>query len=94
MEKKGRLWAKIPQEILVSPGGVTLILLAIIIEGLDLIPLPFLDQILELPLEIIFIILLKVITRLPFSSCIIPFLIERIPFLSDILPTWFIRLFL
>jgi uncharacterized protein YacL len=82
------------KEFLHSAGGIILIILAILIEGLDLIPLPFLDQIVELPLEIIFIFLYKTIANVPLSSCILPFLIERIPIISDLLPTWLIKIFI
>jgi hypothetical protein len=91
--KKQKITKKVPPEVLTSPGGFLLLFLAVIMEGLDLIFLPFVDQIIELPLEITFIILFKIVTQLPLSSCILPFLIERIPVISDILPTWLLRLF-
>jgi hypothetical protein len=91
-EKRGELLAKIPRETLFSAGGFVLFFLAILIEGLDFFPIPFLDQIIELPLDLIYIFLFKMITGLPLSSCIIPFLIERIPGISDVSPTWLIYL--
>jgi len=92
--KKQSKWRKkIPKEILNSPGGMILILAASVMELIDLIPIPFLDQLWELPLEIIFIILLVNVAKLPFQSLIIPFLIERIPGISDIVPTWLLRIF-
>ena len=90
-QKKG-WFQKIPTDILLSPGGMVLIFLALIIEIIDWIPIPFIDQIIELPLELMFIVLLVVITKTSFKSLIIPFIIERIPVLSDILPTWLIRM--
>jgi hypothetical protein len=92
--QRGGFLGKVPKEILFSPGGMTLVFLAVVMEVLDIIPIPFLDQILELPLEIIFIVFFKFITKLPLSACLIPFLIERIPLINDIFPTWLIRLFL
>ncbi len=90
--KKGRWFQKIPRNILFSPGGIILFLLAIIMELLDIFPAPFVDQIWELPLEIVFMILMAIIVKLPLMNYLIPFLIERIPVLSDILPTWVIRM--
>ena len=95
MEVKQSKWRKkIPKEVLNSPGGMILIVAAGVMELVDLIPIPFLDQLWELPLEIIFILLLVNIAKLPFQSLIIPFLIERIPIISDIIPTWLLRLFM
>jgi hypothetical protein len=90
--QKSGWFSKIPGEIIFSPGGIILIFFAAIIEVMDLIPIPFVDQIWELPLEIIFIIFLIAIAKPPIKSLIIPFLIERIPIINDILPTWLIRL--
>jgi len=92
--KKGKWFARIPRNILFSPGGLVLVAVAVLIEIGDLIPIPILDQIWELPLEIIFMALLSVVAKPPIKSLIIPFVIERIPLLNDILPTWLIRLFM
>jgi len=92
--KKKGWFQKIPKDILLSPGGMVLIFFALIIEIIDWIPLPIIDQIIELPLEIFFIVLLVVITKTSFKSLLIPFIIERIPIISDILPTWLIRMFI
>ena len=91
-KKKGGWFQKIPTDILLSPGGMVLIFFALTIEIIDWIPLPFIDQIIELPLEIMFIVFFVVITKTSFKSLLIPFIIERIPVLSDILPTWLIRM--
>jgi hypothetical protein len=98
MEKVGgKATKKISKEILFSPGGMILFFLAVLIEGLDLLPLPFFDQILEVPLEVFYFFLFKIITGVSFSECfryfLVPFLIERIPLISDILPTFLLRLF-
>jgi hypothetical protein len=90
--KKSRL-SKIPTEVLLSPGGIILIFFALVLELLDLIPIPFLDQIWELPFELIFIFLLIIIAKVPIKSCLLPFIIERVPAINDILPTWLLRLF-
>jgi hypothetical protein len=91
--KKSR-FSKIPKEVLLSPGGMVLISFALFMELLDLIPIPFLDQLWELPLELIFIFLLVIIAKVPIKSCLIPFIIERIPAINDLLPTWILRLFM
>ena len=93
-QKKGGWFQKIPPDIILSPGGIILIFLAIIIEIVDWIPVPVIDQIIELPLEIFFIVFFVIITKASFKSLIIPFVIERIPGVSDILPTWLIRMFM
>ncbi len=90
--KKGGWFKKIPADVLLSPGGMVLIFFALVMELIDLIPIPFIDQLWELPLEIIFVVLLGVIAKVPLKTSVIPFLIERIPVISDILPTWVIRL--
>ena len=89
--KKG-WFKKIPTNVILSPLGMVLISLALIMEAVDLIPLPFFDQIIELPFEIIFVFLLWKFAKIPLKASIIPFLIERIPGISDIVPTWVIRL--
>ncbi|OGZ17897.1 MAG: hypothetical protein A2V72_02990 [Candidatus Nealsonbacteria bacterium RBG_13_37_56] len=91
-KKKGGWFQKIPKDIFLSPGGVILIFLALLIEVIDWIPLPVLDQIIELPLEIIFMVFLAVIAKVSFKGMIIPFVIERIPIINDILPTWLIKI--
>ena len=93
-KKKGGWFQKIPTDVLLSPGGMVLFFLALLIEIIDWIPLPVIDQIIELPLEIMFIVLLAIIAKTSFKSLIIPFIIERIPIISDILPTWLIRMFM
>ncbi len=92
VKKKGKWFGKIPTNVLLSPGGMVLIFFALIMEILDIIPIPFADQLWELPLELIFIVLLTIIAKVPLKTSIIPFLIERIPIVSDILPTWVIRM--
>lgn len=90
--KKKGWFQKIPADILLSPGGMVLIFFALLIEIIDWIPIPVLDQIIELPLEIIFIALLTIIAKVPLKASVIPFIIERIPVINDILPTWVIRM--
>jgi len=92
VKKKKGWFQKIPADVLLSPAGMILIFLAMIIEIIDLIPIPILDQIWELPLEIIFIFLLTVLAKVPLKASVIPFVIERIPIINDILPTWLIRM--
>jgi len=91
-KKKAGWFQKIPSNILLSPGGIILLFIAIIMEIVDLIPIPFIDQLWELPFEIIFIVLLTLIAKVPIKASVIPFIIERIPIINDILPTWVIRM--
>ena len=90
---KSKWFQKIPTNVLFSPAGLILIVYAGIMEIIDLIPIPFIDQIWELPLELIFIFLLVVLAKVPLKSSLIPFVVERIPIINDILPTWLIRMF-
>lgn len=92
-KKKGGWFKKIPTGVLLSPAGMILIFFAIIMEVVDLIPIPVIDQLWELPFELIFIFLLSVLAKVPLKSSVIPFLIERIPIVNDLLPTWVIRMF-
>ncbi len=96
-KKKGGWFQKIPTDVLLSPGGMILISVAGILEILDWIPLPVLDQLWELPLEIVFIILLVAIVKdINWRALVIPFGLERIAGISDVLPTWilwFLRMF-
>ena len=107
MENKAKLdlklFHKIPKERLFSAEGVILVVLALIIELLDIFMSLFsfltaysLEALLgyiKLGLEIAFLILLRVLLDVPITTNIFPLLIERIPILSDFLPTWFIRMF-
>lgn len=94
-KKPGKWFQKIPQEILLSPGGIILIFFAVGMEIIDLIPGLGVDTMTwELALEVIFMILLSVIAQIPFQGMLIPFIIERIPGISDVLPSWLIRLFI
>ncbi len=95
LEKKGKWFQKIPKEVLLSPGGMILLFFAGIIELIDLIPIPFIDQIWELPLEMIFIALfMAIVPNASLKSFIIPFVIERIPVLSDIIPSFLLKMFM
>ncbi|MFH1575751.1 MAG: hypothetical protein ABIB55_02290 [Candidatus Nealsonbacteria bacterium] len=94
LKKQGGWFQKIPKEILFSPGGMVLIFLALIIEIIDWIPIPIIDNIWELPLELMFLVFLAMITKIPFKAMVIPFIIERIPLVNDIVPTWLLRLFI
>ncbi len=91
-KKKGQ-FKKISTNLLISPSGIFLIILAFIIEMIDLIPIPGIS-ILSIPFEVVFMIMLYVITGMSLKDMAIPFLIERIPILSSIIPTWLIRLFI
>ena len=91
--KKGGFFQKIPKDILLSPGGMVLMFFALFMEIIDaLVPWPLIEEVIMLPLNISFCILLVVIAKVSIKSMIIPFLIERIPILSSILPTFLIRM--
>lgn len=90
----GKWFQKIPREIIFSPGGFVLIFLALIVELVDLIPLPVVDNLWELPLELTLIAMIVIIGKVPVTSLLIPFIIERIPGLNDIVPSFLIKLFL
>ena len=91
-QKKGGWFKKIPAEIRFSPGGMVLIFFALGMEIIDIIPIPIIDQLWELPLELFFIFLLVKIAKVPLKASVIPFIIERIPGVNDIVPTWFLRM--
>ncbi len=93
VKKKNGWFKKIPSEILFSPIGVVLFAYAGIMEIIDIIPIPVLDNLWELPFEIVFVIMLMVFAKVPLKASIIPLLVERIPIINDILPTWVIRMF-
>ncbi len=93
VKKRGGRFKKISTNLLISPSGIFLIILAFIIEMIDLIPIPGIS-ILSIPFEVVFMIMLYVITGMSLKDMAIPFLIERIPILSSIIPTWLIRLFM
>lgn len=93
IKKKSKWFQKIPTNVLLSPGGFVLIIFAGTIELIDLIPLPIIDQLWELPLEVLFIVFFMIIVpNASFKSLVIPIIIERIPLLNDILPTFFIKM--
>jgi len=94
IKKKSGWFQKIPGDVLVSPTGIILVLLAVLIEIGDWIPIPLLDQVWEIPFEIAFVAILVLAAKVPIKSLIIPFIIERIPLISDILPTWFLKMFM
>jgi hypothetical protein len=59
VKKKGGWFQKIPKDVLVSPGGIIIIFLVIIVETIGfLIPIPVISSIIQLPFEILLIILL------------------------------------
>jgi len=92
-KKKKGWFQKIPTRVLFSPGGMVLVFFALIIEVIDWIPLPLIDQIIELPLEIMFIIFFFAIVKdASWKSLVIPFIIERIPIVSDILPSFLLKM--
>ncbi len=92
-KKKGRFFNRIPKDFLISPPGVVLVVIAIVFEIVDLF-IPGGSLTLEIIPDVIFAVLLSIFAKVPLTSSIIPFVIERIPVISDILPTWVIRMFM
>lgn len=94
-EKKDGWFKKIPTSVLLSPGGMVLVFFALIMEIIDFfVQVPVVEEVIMLPLNIIFCFCLVAIAKLPVKSLVIPFFIERIPVISSILPTWLIRMFI
>lgn len=83
---------KLPPGFLFSPAGIILISFSLVTELIDYIPVPGLDQLLEISLEIILLLLIVIILKPSLKSLIIPIVLERIPIVSDIIPTWFISI--
>lgn len=93
-KKKSKFFSKIPTHVIFSPAGFVLIFFALVIEVIDWIPLPLLENLWELPMEIAFIALaITLVKELTIQSMLLPFIVERIPFISDIVPSFLIKLF-
>jgi len=91
-KKKGGWFQRVPKDILLSPGGITILFLVIIIETIGiLIPIPIIGFIIQLPFVIFLYILLMTVAKLSFKSLIIVPIIE---FFLPFLPTWLIRILL
>jgi len=88
--KKGGWFQKIPSDVFLSPGGMVIFFLVIIIEILGVIvPIPIIGFLVQLPIVILLYILLMTIGGLSFKSLIIVPIVELFfPFL----PTWIIRI--
>jgi hypothetical protein len=90
IKKKGGWFQKIPTDILMTPGGMVIMLVGFLIwiTGI-IIPIPILNQIIALPLEIIFYILLITVAKVSVKSLILPSVAELFfPFL----PIWMIKI--
>ena len=88
--KKGGLFPKIPPEIILSPAGLMILLIAGIIEIIGvLVPIPVISTLIQLPFQVIFFILLIVIAKVPIKSLITPYIID---FIFPFLPTWLISI--
>jgi hypothetical protein len=93
-KKKGGWFQKIPKDVLLSPGGIILVFFAIAMEAIDFfVPWPLIEEVIMLPLNLFFCLLLVIIAKVPIKSIVIPFLIERLPIISSVLPTFLLRLF-
>ena len=91
-KKKGGWFQKIPSEIFLTPGGMVILFVVIIVEILGiLIPIPIIGFLIQLPFVILLYILLITVAKVSFKSLIIVPIIELfLPFL----PTWIIRILL
>ena len=91
-DKKGGWFQKIPTDILLSPGGMVIVFVAIIVEVIGIIiPIPVIGFLIQLPLVIILYVLLMTVGGLSFKSLILVPIIELFfPFL----PTWLVRIFI
>lgn len=91
-KKKSGWFQKIPKGIFLTPGGMIILFVVLIVELLGvLIPIPIIGFIIQLPFVILLYILLMTIAKVSFKSLIIVPVIELFfPFL----PTWIIRLLL
>jgi len=90
LKKKGGWFQKIPSDILLSPAGVVIMLIALLIEILGLIvPIPILNAIIVLPFQIIFYILLITVAKVSVKSLILPSIAE---FFFPFLPIWAIKI--
>jgi hypothetical protein len=91
--KKGA-FSKIPTEVLLSPAGLVLAFLAIFIEVIQyLFPVPILDWLWMIPLQLLFATLLVILGGVSIKSLILPFVVNIIPVIGEILPTWIIWFF-
>jgi len=89
-KKKGGWFQKIPKEVFLSPGGMVILFVVIIVEVLGvLVPIPVIGFIIQLPFVILLYILLITVAKVSFKSLIIVPIIE---FFFPFLPTWIIRI--
>ena len=84
-KKKGGWFQKIPTRVLLSPAGMVLVFIGLISDIADVVP------VLNIILEIFFLIMFVVIVKPSIKSLIIPVIIEQIPFIK-IFPTWTIKM--
>ena len=90
IKKKGGWFQKIPSDILISPGGMVIMIVALLIEILGFIlPFPILNLIVILPFQIIFYILLITVAKVSIKSLILPSVAE---FFFPFLPIWMIKI--
>jgi len=89
-KKKGGWFQKIPKDIFLTPGGMVILFVVVIVEILGvLIPIPIIGFIIQLPFVILLYILLITVAKVSFKSLIIVPIIE---FFFPFLPTWIIRI--
>lgn len=88
VKKKKGWFQKIPSDIILSPKGILLGSIALLIEVIDIFPLPGVEIVLDLIFVILFIILVREVS---WKALVFPFLFERIPVLSSICPTFILK---
>ncbi len=88
--KKSSLFQKISPDLLLSPGGMVIIFLSIFIEIIGIaVPWPVIGFVVQLPFQIILIILLITVAKLSIKSMIVPSIIE---FFFPFLPSWLVMI--
>lgn len=90
---KKKRFDKIPPEILFSPGGMILLMIAFMIEAIDFV-IPGGGLSWKIILDIFFLVPFVLIVRPSFRSLILPFILERVPIIADIIPTWVLKMIL
>ena len=88
---KGKgFFQKIQPELLLSPGGVLIIFLTILIEIIGIIiPIPIIGSLIQFPFQVLLIILLITVAKVSIKSMIIPYIVD---FLFPAFPSWAVTL--
>lgn len=89
-KRKNSWFQKIPTHVLLSPAGMIIIFVVLIVEVIGvLIPIPIISTLFQFPFQVILIILLITIAKVSIKSLILPYVID---FFFPFLPVWIIRI--